>query len=87
METIHLICKKLNGENRCFTEVGNNTVTLLADVPVGLYLYERKRFIISYVGYTDKFLNARYYAEKYLEYCYCGDIHNVEEVALCQNII
>ena len=76
-ETIYLTCKKLNGENGCYTEVGRHTVTLYADVPTDIHKYERKRFIISNVGETDKYLNARFYAEKYLEYCFCGDVYNV----------
>lgn len=79
-ETVYLTCKKLNGENGCFTEVGNHVVSLYADVPTDINKYERKLFIISNVGESDKYLNARYYAEKYLEYCFCGNVYNVRSM-------
>lgn len=76
-ETVYLACKKLNGENACFTEVGDHVVSLYADVPTGLNKYKRKRFVISNVGETDEFLNAEFYARKFLEYCYCGYVYNI----------
>ena len=77
METVRLSCHEINGENGCFIPVGNRVVILYADVPVDIGKWQRKCFIIYNVANVDKFLDARYYAEKYLEYCYCGMVENV----------
>ena len=72
MKELTLECKKINGANGVFTKTGDHTVVFTGIVPTGINESERFRFIVTNVGYTDKFLNAYFYARKYVEYIYNG---------------
>lgn len=72
MKELTIKCKKINGTNGVFTKTGDHTVVFTGIVPTGINESERFRFIVTNVGYTDKFLNAYFYAREYVEYIYNG---------------
>ncbi len=72
MKELTIKCKKINGANRIYTETGKYTVVFTGVIPTGINQFERIRFVVTNVGYTDKYLDAYFYAWTYINYVYNG---------------